>query len=85
MPIPDVSLALAASRKYPSVLLLHLAYPVTDKETGKPLEYRRLKRHPKLAPTWLQAYSNKMGRLCQGIGTGTKGLSLPQSQRRAGN
>ena len=69
MPTPAVSPALAASRKYPNALLLHLAYPITDEETGKPLDYRHLKRHPKLALTWLQAYSNEMGRLWQGIGT----------------
>ena len=81
MQIPSVSPALAAKRKYLNALILHLAYPVTDEETGKPLEYRHLKRHPKLAPTWLRSYCNEMGRLCQGIGDGTKG---PRSQRVAG-
>ena len=81
LPVPAVSLARAASRQYPKALLLHLACPVTDKETGKALEYRHLKRHPKLASTWQYSYSNKMGRLYQGVGWGTKG---PNGQPVAG-
>ena len=54
---------------------------MTDEETGAPLEYRQLKRHPKLAPIWSNSYSNEMGRLCQGVGKGDKG---PKHQRVKG-
>ena len=81
MPIPIVRPSRAASRQYPNALLLHLAYPVIDEDAGKALEYRHLRRHPKLAETWQRSYSNEMGRLCQGVGKGTKG---PNAQRIAG-
>merc|ERR1712086_843943 len=71
----------AAARCYPHALLLHLAYPVTDENTGAALEYRQLKRHPKLAPIWSNSYSNEMGRLCQGVGNGDK---RPSKQRVKG-
>ena len=54
---------------------------MNDKETGKDIEYRQLKRHPKLSSTWQHSYSNVMGSLCQGVGRGTKGL---KRQRVAG-
>ena len=54
---------------------------MTNEETGKALEYRHLKRHPKLASTWQHSYSNEMGRLCQGVGWGTK---VPKMQHVAG-
>ena len=73
--VPSVSPARATSRQYPKALLLHLAYPMTNKETGKALEYRHLKRHPKLAITWQHSYSNDMGRLCQDFGQGTEGTN----------
>lgn len=81
VPPPPVSAIAAASRNYPSALLQHLAFPVIDQETGKVLEYRHLKKHPKLGATWRHSYSNEMGRLCQGVGTGDKG---PRKQRVAG-
>ena len=64
--------AAAAARKYPAAFLLHLAYPVIDEDTGKSLEYRQLKHHPKLAEIWQRSYSNEMGRLCQGVGKGIR-------------
>ena len=76
-----MSPARAARRQYTKALHLHLAYPVTNEETGKALEYRHLKRHPTLSSTWQHSYSNEMGRLCQGVGRGTKG---PKRQRVAG-
>ena len=81
LPVPAVNPARAASHQYPKELFLHLAHPVTDEETGKALEYRQLKRHPKLARTWQHFYSNNMGRLYQCVRRGTKG---PKSQRVAG-
>ena len=79
-PVLAVSPARGSSRQYPKALLLHLAYPVTNEETGKALEYRHLKWNPTLASTWQYSYSNTMGCLCQGVGRGTKG---PKKQRIA--
>ena len=58
LPVPAVSPERVASRQYPKAFLLLLAYPVTNEETGKALEYRHLKCHPKLASTWQHSYSN---------------------------
>ena len=80
-PATAISPRNAASRKYPHALLLHLAYPVTDEDTGASLEYGQLKKHPTLAPIWSNSYSNEMGRLCQGVGKGDKG---PNKQRVKG-
>ena len=52
-----------APSQYSNALLLHLAYPVTEEDTRKALEYLHLRRHPKLAETWQRSYSNKMGSL----------------------
>ena len=66
---------------YPAAVLLQMAFPVIDQDTGDSLEYRHLKHHPKLSATWLQSYSNEMGRLCQGVGKGEQG---PNKQRVKG-
>ncbi|KAL7550017.1 hypothetical protein ACHAWF_017143 [Thalassiosira exigua] len=71
----------AAARMYPAAVLLQMAFPVIDQDTGDSLEYRQLKHHPKLSATWLQSYSNEMGRLCQGVGKGEQG---PNKQRVKG-
>ena len=49
-----------------------IALSVLDTETGEPIEHRVLFRQPCLAKTWNTSYSNKLGRLCQGIGTDPK-------------
>ena len=54
---------------------------VLDEETGKTLEYPQLRKHPKYQQGWKQSYSNELGRLCQGVGLGTKG---PRKQRTEG-
>jgi len=78
----------AARRKYPAHLLAlwctqqdELACPVFDSDSGAALEYRQLRRNPKFKDIWESSYSNELGRLCQGVGTGTKG---PKKQRVAG-
>ena len=48
------------------------AYSVLD-PAGQYLEYRQLRRHPKLCPTWTTSYGTELGRLCQGLGTGPDG------------
>ena len=55
--------------------------PVLDKETGKTLELRQLRTHPKYKDTWNTSYCNELGRLCQGVGRGTSGT---QQQRVKG-
>ena len=44
------------------------ALSVMDPDTGKTLEYRQLRRHPKLGPTWDRSGAKELGRLCQGLG-----------------
>ena len=60
-------------RQYPRFFLLDWAMPVLDEETGKTLEYGQLRKHPKYQKVWNESYSNELGRLCQGVGTGKKG------------
>ena len=55
--------------------------PVLDAETGKTMEYRQLRQHPKYKDIWEQLYSNELGRLCQCTGHGTAG---PKKKRVAG-
>ena len=55
--------------------------PVLDKETGKTLEFRQLRNHPKYKEIWNTSYCNELGRLCQGVGHGT---ARPHQQRVKG-
>ena len=54
---------------------------VLDKETGKTLEFRQLRSHPKYKEIWNTSYCNKLGRLCLDVGHGTV---EPQQQRVKG-
>ena len=56
------------------------ALSVLDTSTGEFLEHRQLRRDPRYKETWDTSYANKLGRLCQGIGSGT----TPTSKRVAG-
>ena len=58
-----------------------MASPVLDHDTGKSLEHRQLRRHPKYKDVWDTSYANELGRLCQGIGTNP---DKPSEQRVAG-
>ena len=40
------------------------------KKMGNFLEWRQLQTHPTISVTWNISYANKLGCLCQGIGTG---------------
>lgn len=73
--------ASTASRRFPAAFLQHWAMPVFDPESGQMLEYRQLRNHPTLGHIWNESYSNELGRLCQGIGIGSKG---DNNQRVAG-
>ena len=35
------------------------------------MEHRQLCHQPKMGPTWDASYSKELGRLCQGLGTGS--------------
>ena len=72
---------LAAHRRFTREFLLDWAMPVTDNVTGETLENRQLRRHPKYQQIWNTSYSNKLGRLCQGIGKGSKGLKNQRIER----
>jgi hypothetical protein len=37
---------------------------------GNFLKWHQLQTHPTLSATWNTSYANKLGHLCQGIGTG---------------
>ena len=54
---------------------------VLDGTSGKSLQYLQLRKHPKFAHIWNTSYANELGRLCQGIGQGSKG---PKHQRVEG-
>jgi len=56
------------------------ALSVLDTSTGEFLEHRQLRRDPRYKETWDTSYANELGRLCQGIGSGT----TPTSKRVAG-
>ena len=51
-----------------------IACPVYDQDSGDTLEYHQLWHHPKYRDIWEASYTNELGRLCQGVGTGTKGI-----------
>jgi hypothetical protein len=53
---------------------------VLDPSTGEFLEHRQLRQDPRYRATWDTSYANELGRLCQGIGSGTS----PHSKRIAG-
>jgi hypothetical protein len=56
------------------------ALSVLDTSTGEFLKHRQLRRDPRYKATWDTSYANELGRLCQGIGSGT----TPTSKRVAG-
>ena len=55
--------------------------PVLDKTSGQLLQYRQLRKHPNFVHIWNISNANELGRLCQGIGKGSKG---PRQQRMEG-
>ncbi len=48
------------------------ALAVLDRNTGKLLEHRQLRKDPRYKTVWDRSYANELGRLCQGVGTGDK-------------
>jgi len=56
------------------------ALSVLDPSTGEFLEHRQLRRNPRYKTTWDTPCANELGRLCQGIGSGT----TPTFKRVAG-
>jgi hypothetical protein len=63
-----------------SFLPTEMALSVLDSSTGEFLKHRQLRRDPRYKATWDRSYANKLGRLCQGIGSGT----TPTSKHVAG-
>ncbi len=63
-----------------SLLNLPEVLSVLDPSTGEFLEHCQLQQDPRYKVTWDTSYANKLGRLCQGIGSGT----TPDSKRVAG-
>jgi hypothetical protein len=48
---------------------------VLDKESGQLLKHHQLRRDPRYKEVWDHSYSDELGHLCQGIGTGDKASS----------
>jgi hypothetical protein len=46
------------------------ALAVLDRNTGKLLKHRQLRKDPCYKTVWDRSYANKLGRLCQGLGIG---------------
>ena len=61
------------SRALATHFLTHMSNSVLEHETGKQINYGKLRKHPRLQDTWKIPFSNEMGRLCQGVGTGPNG------------
>ncbi len=57
-----------------------LVLSVLDPATGKFLDHCQLHRDPRYKATWDTSYANKLGCLCQGIGSG----STPSAQQVSG-
>ena len=64
--------AQAAKRQYAAQFLQMMKMPVLDKPSGKSLQYRQLRKQSRFAHIWNTSYANELGRLCQGIGHGSK-------------
>ena len=62
------------------MLDIPVALSVLDPSTGKFLEHCQLRWDPRYKATWDTSYANELGRLCQGIGSGT----TPDYKRVAG-
>jgi hypothetical protein len=60
--------------------LLCQALSILDPATGEFLEHRQLCCGPQYKPMWDTLYANELGRLCQGIGTGT----MPNTKQVSG-
>ena len=52
-----VTPAREAARHYPAAIFQYLSLPVLDKETGKLLVYRKLRKDPRYAPIWNPSYA----------------------------
>ena len=68
----------ASQQQYPAKFIQSLAMPVLDETSGQSLQYRQLRKHLKFAHIWNTSYANELGRICQGIGQGSK---VPKHQR----
>jgi hypothetical protein len=61
------------------MLDIPVALSVLDPSNGKFLEHGQLHRDPRYKATWDTSYTNELGRLFQGIGSG----ATPNSKRVA--
>jgi hypothetical protein len=79
MPATEVS-GLAGLCQALSLLDVPAALSVLDSSTGEFLEHCQLRLDPRYKATWDTSYANELGRLCQGIDSGT----TPSSKQVAG-
>jgi hypothetical protein len=59
----------------------NMALPVLDQALGKVLKHSQLRHHPEYKEVWDRSYTDKLGQLCQGIGTNA---STPSGKRTNG-
>jgi hypothetical protein len=79
MPATEVS-GFAGLCQALSLLDMPAALSVLDSSTGEFLEHRQIRQDSRYKATWDTSYANKLGRLCQGIGS----RNTPSSKRVAG-
>jgi len=48
---------------------------VMDQDSGKMMNYRQLRKHPKFNKTWTTSSANEFGRLANGVGGCIKGTN----------
>ena len=65
---------LSHSRALAAQLLTHVANSVLDHDTGKQLNYGKLRKNKKFQETLNKSFSNEIGRLFQVMGTGENGI-----------
>ena len=51
------------------------AMAVMDQDSGKMMNYRQLRKHPKFNKTWTASSANEFGRLANGVGGRIKGTN----------
>ena len=77
----EITIAQASKRQHPAQFLQSLEMHVLDVTSGKSLQYRQLRKHPKFAHIWNTSYANELVRLFQGI---CKGSKVPKNQQVEG-
>ena len=62
------------SRDLAAQILTYAAYYILDNDTGKLLNYEKMRKHQNYKEAWNKSFSNEMGILYQGVGKGKNGI-----------